>query len=442
MHEMGQSSEGRSFQHQEWLQTIFQSSAIGIAICQFSGHISEANAEWNRMLGYSAGELTNVYIFDCELKRRKGEQELRVDFSARETLPEQRLLRQLLRGERESFAIDNCYRRKDGSELWGRLTVSLGRAFGRHPDFLIAVLADASERKQVEEHLREAEKLEAIGRMAGGIAHDFNNLLTGILLYCDLLSAGLAGEGLAQSALLGGVAGGSAQSVNGLKTLFQHVEEVRMAGEQGSALTNQLLSIARKQAAEPKPVAINEIVASTHNLLRRLIGEQIELVNNLAPDAGRVMADAVQLKQVLLNLVLNARDAMPQRGVITLSTGVSELPGESATAAAARPNGGRQRAVALVVKDNGQGMSTETQMHVFEPFFTTKPPGYGTGLGMATVRRIVNDAGGSIRIESEAGRGTSIEILLPSLTASIENICNVQAFPLQKPKLAVEKLKI
>ena len=209
-----------------------------------------------------------------------------------------------MRGERGSFEIEKRYRRKDGSELWGHLTVSLGRDARRQPAFLIAMLADATERKRVEEHLREAEKMEVIGRLAGGIAHDFNNLLTGILLYCDLLTAGLESGGLKSGGLKnGGLKSGESENAGlvsagfentGLENsgferseLCQHVEEVRMAGEQGAALTQQLLAIARKQAAEPRPFPINEIVASTENLLRRLMGEQIELVTVLdspAPD--------------------------------------------------------------------------------------------------------------------------------------------------------------
>jgi CheY-like chemotaxis protein len=206
--------------------------------------------------------------------------------------------------------------------------------------------------------------------------------------------------------------------------LCQHVEEVRMAGEQGAALTHQLLAIARKQAAEPRPILINEIVASTENLLRRLIGEQIELVivldSGLDSGAERVLADPAQLRQILMNLVLNARDAMPHGGTITLSTRTAKFPGEAPGEAPsegsheAEPESAR-RAVALSVKDNGCGMDEETRARLFEPFFTTKKPGEGTGLGLATVERIVSEAGGRIEVESEPGRGTSIEVFFPTV---------------------------
>jgi signal transduction histidine kinase len=249
--------------------------------------------------------------------------------------------------------------------------------------FLIAMLEDATESRRAAEKSRAAEKMEVIGRLAGGIAHDFNNLLTGILLYCDLLSAGIERG----------------------SRLLQHVEEIRLAGEQGAALTQQLLAIARKQAPQPRPILLNYVVSSTENLLRRLIGGQIDLVTVLAPNLRTVLADQAQLRQVLLNLVLNARDAMPHGGRITVSTQANDrLSGAQAT-------------VSLLVEDTGCGMDEGTLARLFEPFFTTKQPGHGTGLGLATVQRIVSEAGGTIEVKSEAGHGTRIEVLLPATEA-------------------------
>jgi two-component system, cell cycle sensor histidine kinase and response regulator CckA len=441
MNVITQSPAAHDHAHDLRFQAMFEGAAIGIGICQLDGRILEANPALGRMLGYSPQELTDAPAGElypgigCRFCSGNG---LPGNGLPDECLPDQRLLGELLRGERVWFEIEKCYRRKDGSEFWGLLTVSLGRDERRQPAFLIAMLLDATERRQAEEHLREAEKMEVIGRLAGGVAHDFNNLLTGILLYCDLLNSELETGGLrnARSASSGlanlGLANQCSECLENLelarRELCQHVEEVRMAGEQGAALTQQLLAIARKQAAEPRPISINEIVASMQNLLRRLIGEQIELVTALDSGVGLVLADPAQLRQILLNLVLNARDAMPQGGTIRLITRPAEFPREStgdfASSFAAHhvkdPGpGSARRAVSLAVKDNGCGMDAETRARLFEPFFTTKKPGKGTGLGLATVQRIVSEAGGIIAVESEPGRGTLMDVFLPAIESAI-----------------------
>jgi two-component system, cell cycle sensor histidine kinase and response regulator CckA len=424
-------------------RAMFEASAIGIGICQLDGRILEANPALGRMLGYSQQELTGTHAGELYPERcREVGREVGREIYPDNFASDERLLGELMRDERGSFEIEKRYRRKDGSELWGHLTVSLGRDARRQPTFLIAMLADATERRRVEEHLREAEKMEVIGRLAGGIAHDFNNLLTGILLYCDLITAALE-KGRFTSVEMPG--SGFASTELERSELCQHVDEVRMAGEQGAALTHQLLAIARKQAAEPRPVPINEIVSSTENLLQRLIGEQIELSIMLDSGAGLVLADPAQLRQILLNLVLNARDAMPQGGKITLSTRAGEFPrtevpgelssdfsGDVPTEAPAKVRshvkpGSARRAVSLVVQDNGCGMDAETRTRLFEPFFTTKKPGEGTGLGLATVQRIVSESGGMIKVESEAGSGTCIEVFLPAVESSIMRSSIIQS---------------
>ena len=258
-----------------------------------------------------------------------------------------------------------------------------------------------------EDYQREAEKMQAMGRLAGGIAHDFNNLLTGILLYCDLIRGQLeseAGEGDSKA--------GDGEWAE----LCRHVEEIRRAGEQGAAITQQLLAISRKQADELGPVRVNKVIISVENLLRRLIGEQIELVLSLDPaldsalEGRLVIADPAQVKQLLLNLVLNARDAMPGGGRITVSTRAADLREEAAEDSLSRTS---RPAVALAVTDNGCGMDAETRARLFEPFFTTKKPGAGTGLGLATVHRIVSESHGTISVDSVTGRGTRIEVCLP-----------------------------
>ena len=366
-HEARRSEIGRIVRDGESrFRTIFEGAAIGIGTGTLDGRIIEANPALSKMLGYGAAELVGMHARELHPG----------DFQQDEVL-----LKELTLGVRDSFDLEKRYRRKDGTCLWGHLTVSLVRDSGGQPAFVIAMLEDTTERKRAEEQLRESEKMEVIGRLAGGIAHDFNNLLTGILLYCDLLLAGLDPK----------------------DQMRAHAEEIRMAGELGAALTQQLLSVARKQAPQPRPVQLNEVIASTENLLRRLIGEQIELQTILGPKPGAVLADPAQLRQVLLNLALNARDAMPNGGRITVRTQAKRMPGRNEPAAS------------LTVSDSGCGMDAQTRARLFEPFFTTKKPGHGTGLGLATVQRIVKEAGGTIEVESETGRGTRIEVFLPAL---------------------------
>jgi two-component system cell cycle sensor histidine kinase/response regulator CckA len=232
------------------------------------------------------------------------------------------------------------------------------------------------ERHKLEEQVRQAQKMEAVGRLAGGIAHDFNNLLTVINGCSDLLLA---------EARPGETAHGLA-------------DEIRRAGEQAASLTRQLLAFGRRQITAPTALDLNEVVRDVEKMLRRLIGEHIELAAELEPAGARIKADPGLMLQLLMNLAVNARDAMPQGGRLTLRTQVV-----------------RDR-VRLVVADTGVGMDAQTQVHIFEPFFTTKPAGEGTGIGLATVHGIVEQSGGTITVESAPGRGTSFRIELPVCT--------------------------
>ena len=248
------------------------------------------------------------------------------------------------------------------------------------------------ERPQTEQQLRDAHKMEAIGRLVGGVAHDFNNLLTGMVLCTELILAGLQKD----------------------SPLRRFAEEIRKAGEQGAGLIQQLMAVARQRAVEPCLLQVNDVVSDVRNLLTRLIGENIELVAELADDLGFVRMDPAQLQQIILNLVLNARDAMQDGGRITLNTRNCE---------GTRPGGEAHNQlcdswVALAVSDTGCGMDPETRARLFEPFFTTKKPGQGNGLGLATVYRIVTHEGGTIEVESEAGRGTRVVVHLPRVLES------------------------
>lgn len=247
---------------------------------------------------------------------------------------------------------------------------------------------DVTERMQLEEQLRNAQQMEAVGRLAGGVAHDFNNILSIIMGHGELLlRSGEVDERVR----------------NGL-------EQIRRAAERAASLTQQLLAFGRKQVLQPRVLDLNESVAEIQMMLARVIGEDIELVASLHPSLSPVKADPGQIEQVLMNLAINARDAMPQGGRLTMETSNVELSAEQARECDLQAGS----YVMLTVSDTGHGMEAATLAHIFEPFFTTKPRGKGTGLGLATVYGILKQSGGSIRVESEAKRGSAFRIYLPA----------------------------
>ncbi len=279
-------------------------------------------------------------------------------------------------------------RRSDGSYAWvldrtrierdaeGRVV----RVFGAMLD--VTSLREAREAlRRSEEQLRQAAKMEAVGRLAGGVAHDFNNLLTSVLGHADLALGLLPPD----------------------DPLQDDLQEIKAAGSRAAALTQQLLAFSRKQLLEPRVLDLNAVVSGIGRMLRRTIGEDVTLVTRLAPDLGRVRADPVQMEQVVLNLAVNARDAMPDGGRLTIETLNVRLPSGAG--------------VRVVVEDTGVGMSEEVRHHVFEPFFTTKDVGKGTGLGLATAYGIVEQSGGSITVQSEVGQGSRFLIDLPQVGA-------------------------
>ncbi|HSQ52043.1 MAG TPA: response regulator [Nitrospiraceae bacterium] len=275
----------------------------------------------------------------------------------------------------------------------GRLVPSVQRA--------LRELDDRAERKRVEEALRQSEKqfrqsqkMEAVGRLAGGIAHDFNNLLTVIMGYSQVLLTELGPQ----------------------HPLRGKIEETLKAGDRAATLVRQLLTFSRKQSLDPKVLSLNSAVTSVESLLRRLIGEDIKLVSKLDPANGRLRADQAQLEQVLVNLVVNARDAMPKGGTLTIETTQVELTRSPVYYLTPLPPGSYVR---LAVSDTGCGMDRKTQSHIFEPFFTTKEEGVGSGLGLSTVFGIVTQCGGAIDVTSRVGHGTRFDLYFPRVESDV-----------------------
>ncbi len=296
----------------------------------------------------------------------------------------------------EELAIDTMHQGATDYVLkqrLGRLVPSVQRA--------LRELNDRAERKRAEEALRQSEKqfrqsqkMEAVGRLAGAIAHDFNNLLTVIVGYSQVLSTELGPQ----------------------HPLRGKVDETLKAGERAAMLIRQLLTFSSKQSLDPKVLSLNTAVTSLESLLRRLIGEDIQLVCKLDPTKGRLRADQAQLEQVLVNLVVNARDAMPKGGTLTIETAQVELTRSPVYHLTPLPPGPY---VHLAVSDTGCGMDRKTQSHIFEPFFTTKGEGKGSGLGLSTVYGIVTQCGGAIDVTSRVGHGTRFDLYFPSVESDI-----------------------
>jgi PAS domain S-box-containing protein len=364
---------------EERYRSLFEESRDAIYISTPDGRMLDINPAGLQMLGYATAQdlksqhASKLYAFPEERERF-------VD-----------LVRE--HGSVTDFEFES--RRPDGQRVVLLETATAVRNASGEMVMIRGFLRDVTAERQLEEQLRQATKMEAVGRLAGGVAHDFNNLLTVVSGYSDLLLARIP-EG---------------------SPLRGDVEEIRQAGRRASDLTRQLLALSRRQVLTPKLLDLNRAVLDMEKLLRRLIGEDVELVTRLDPTLGPARADPGQIEQVILNLAVNARDAMPQGGTLTITTAGAELErGHGLRSIGVEPG----HYVALTVRDSGIGMDESVRRHIFEPFFTTKGQGKGTGLGLATVYGIVKQSNGHITVDSWPGRGTEFRIYLPRVVGRVE----------------------
>jgi two-component system, cell cycle sensor histidine kinase and response regulator CckA len=374
-------AERRRRRSEERFRALIERTSDITAILDPAGRVLYASPGLSRVLGFGAAELTGRRILRL------------VDPADRHALIHE--YRRLLAEPGRTAGRELRLRHHSGT--W-RVVDIHGRNLVDHPAVRGIVVngRDVTDARAVEDQLRQAQKMEAIGRLAGGIAHDFNNTLTAIRGYADIALADLP-EG---------------------STVAGEVQEIARAAERAGDLTRQLLAVSRQQVLHPVVVDPNQVVVDVERLLRRLIGSDVELRLLLDPDLPAVRTDRAQLEQVLLNLAINARDAMPAGGVLTVTTRAEMV------ATRARPPRGTTLSpgayAVLAVSDTGTGMSDDIAHHIFEPFFTTKEPGRGTGLGLSTVYGVVNQAGGHIVLDTALGRGTTFRIYLPGTAAGVQ----------------------
>ena len=362
------------------LASVVEFSNDAIIGKTLEGNIISWNAGAERIYGYTAEEAIGRHVYML--------------------IPPDRLnelgqtLATVKRGE-SLVNFETVQMRKDGKRIWVSLTESPIRNETGKITGISSIARDITENKRLEEQFLQSQKMEAVGRLAGGVAHDFNNILTAILGYSDLLLA----------------------QMNSTHPMYKSISEIRRAGEFAASLTHQLLAFSRRQSLQLKILDINDVVNSIEKMLKRLIGEDIQIMTVLDTSVGKIKADAGQLEQVVLNLAVNARDAMPKGGVITIQTTNTKFFGDDLSHINELPPGNY---VKLMISDTGSGMSDEVKKHLFEPFFTTKDQGKGTGLGLATCYGIVKQCGGHIVVDSTIGQGTTFQIYFPVSEADNE----------------------
>jgi two-component system, cell cycle sensor histidine kinase and response regulator CckA len=376
------------------LRSVFRRAPVGLAQCWPGGKMTVLNPALERMFGEGSKSGICPHFSDLvhSADRDRADQ----------------LLRELFEKKRGNFQLES--KKPAGGNV---IRWTGWRVPGNHRNSDYALMLAEELRGNPVAEQRQAQNLETVGRLAGGVAHDFNNLLTGVLLYCDLLIASLDQDHHAR----------------------KYAEEIRNAGVQATGLVRQLLAVAKPGNSSPRLLSLNDVAESMRNLLLRLIGENVRLEFHLDPSLGLVKMDQTQAQQILLNLVLNARDAMPDGGEIRVETRNCRIQIQ-ASPESVPGNPSSLPCALFAVEDNGNGMDEITRARVFEAFFTTKG-GKGTGLGLATVHDIVTTNGGLIHVESSANRGTRVTVLLPVIPENTSGSQN--ANPAQLPPLLEKK---
>jgi PAS domain S-box-containing protein len=362
---------------------LLESASQAIVSIDRGGRIVLANRRAEEIFGYSGEELlgARIEMLLPEGKRSNHTHERDNFFTRPRTRP-------------MGIGMDLSGRRKDGSEV--PVEVSLSYVELDEGVFAIAFVSDISQRKRLEEQLLHAQKMEAVGRLAGGVAHDFNNMLTVISGYNRMIL----------------------DELSTLDPLRGYAEEILKAADRAGALTNQLLAFSRRQIMQPRVINVNAVIIQTQKMLQRLIGEDIELVLDLGVNVGNIKADPGHVEQAIVNLAVNARDAMPMGGHLRIETCDVVLDENYArTHMGVKPGDFTM----IAVSDDGHGMDAEVRRHIFEPFFTTKEKGKGTGLGLATVYGIVKQTGGDIWVYSEPGQGTTFKLYFPRVSEPLSD---------------------
>ena len=376
---------------EQMVLALLESAAQAIISIDRAGRIVLCNRRAEEMFGYTRDELLGARLeILLPESRRPAHGRQRDDYFSRP------------RARPMGIGLDLAGRRKDGTEF--PVEVSLSNIETDEGVFAIAFVSDISQRKTLEEQLLQAQKMEAVGRLAGGVAHDFNNMLTVITGYNRMIL----------------------DELSPMDPLRGYAEEVLKAADRAGAITNQLLAFSRRQIIQPRVISVNAVVSQTEKMLRRLLGEDIQLVFDLPAGIGNIKADPNQIAQAIVNLAVNARDAMPTGGRISVETANVDLDENYArTHMGVKPG----PFVMIAMSDTGHGMDAATRQRIFEPFFTTKVQGKGTGLGLATVYGMIKQAGGDIWVYSEVGRGTTFKLYFPRVDEKVMDQTGSEPLP-------------